>query len=511
MSYLNSRYRRKSVPAAPTTARAANPSVILINGQSNAAAIPPQYLGYSAANAYLGSDIQCWYQTAGAFAQAIDGSANTIADASGNGDGPGPGLGLIGSYVARQSADAGNQPVRCFALARSGKGISYFLPTEASDLAEYEDGSSHGSLNNYNLLKAQVVASGHTVQAIIWCQGEANAGTTQRSYYDSMRDLLEAWALDYPAAHVYLVTTIGDASGEIGGTDITAIRAAQAELATENPHVHLVDTSDMEGQTAWFGSANDTSHYTKYAGYDEVARRVWATMQSTTRSDVAEVDHCDDVISWEHRWLYRRAVTGVAAVQNWQNDISAKSFGIAGVGPTHLPNVAAIADRSATRWNGSDNTLTTASLDETGTTWTIFGVAKLNATGAAQMLLHLYDSAGPELGLLLDNGSGRPAVRNGTTTTAFSGGTAPDTGWHSFALTINGTAAAFYLDGAADDTATITSQNIGSAVVLWVASRLNTDQFANVDIACLYLADEAADAGEVADMHAWAQVEFNLS
>lgn len=508
MSYLFDRYRRKPVPGASGAPRVAAPTTILINGQSNAAAIPPQYLGYSAFDTYLGSDIQAWYQTDGAFVQAIDGSANTIADASGNGDGPGPGLGLIGSYVARQAADASGETVYCFALARSGKGIGYFLPTESSDLAEYEDGSSHGTLNNYDLLKAQVDASGRTVQAIIWCQGEGDAGTTQRAYYDSLRDLLEAWAEDYPGAHVYLITTIGDSGGEIGGSDVTAIRAAQVELANENPHVHLVDTSDMEGVTAYFGPGTDTSHYSKYVGYDEVARRVWATMQSTTRDDVSNVTHGDDVRAWAHRYLYRHNVVG-GLVTTWQDDIGTKSVGVSGTAPSRSANVTAIANRSSIVWDGSDDTLATAALGESGTAWTVFVVAKLTATGSAQMLAHLYDSGGPELGLLLDNGSGKPAVRQGSTTTAFSSATAPDTGWHSFALVVSGTSATFYLDGVSDDTATITSQNL-TTPALHVAATQGASEYLGGETACLYVVNAAASSGEIADMHTWAGVEFGL-
>jgi len=102
------------------------PLTVIINGQSNAAAVPEGTLGSSRTENHLGADILAWGETAGAFVQMVDGHASAKSTL-------GPGGGAMGSLLLRRLADATGQTVRAYTLAYTSQAISYFEPGSATN------------------------------------------------------------------------------------------------------------------------------------------------------------------------------------------------------------------------------------------------------------------------------------------------------------------------------------------------------------------------------------------
>lgn len=499
------------------------PTVIMLVGQSNMASGPPQTYGYSELTELLGPDILGFGHEAQAMVPVVDGTANARANHGGIGTGGGPGLGQVGTRIARHIADERSATVRTYALAYSGQAIGYFLPASVT-MAKFEDGSSHATLNNYNLLKSYVAAAGHVPQLYVWIQGEADAGRTDGAYYADLLTLWTALQADYPGIKLLIVGTIQSAPswpddrGGVGGGSVAGVRIAQKRLAAENPtRIYYIDTKDMRGHTAWF----HTNHYTA-AGYEEVALRIFAALSEEGCRASVEAAQQPRVTypAFEHQWGQVRSLGGGGALGAWSDDIGTDSLLPEGTAPTHVPSSDYFGGRTVVGFEVALNARLTEASIAGGNAWLFFAVCRvlksaINGTNRCIWSLETAGVGGNRIAFSFD-GSGFPSLFLNGSGVPFTGPAAEEGDVaHSYLVWYDGTAgeAKLWQDGfLVSELTGLADIDTGGAALIRVGSLSGAWIFGG-EIALL--ACEAMPAAAPTDavataLHAGARVEFGL-
>lgn len=374
---------------------------VMFNGQSNMAAAPNGTKGASAVKRYLmgpvgsinaANDQQGWSYTLGRFVPVVDGGASAKSTSNL------PGVGQIGAVVMRRLAEAaqGRKTIYSYALAYSSQNIDYFLPSSATP-AFFEDGSQDPSLNNYNLLKAFVAASGRLPKLYVWCQGEANAGTDEATYFAKLETLFLATRADYPGIKWVIIGTIGNAfdrtalpPGMGSGAPVTEVRRAQQRLAEKYADVYFVGNTDMMGSTAHF----DGVHYKDYTGYFEVGERVVKVLKSQTWEPVEQTLYYTDTgLSFTDGFTGLRTVALPSLeVTQWQTDIAPNTQVATPLttGPTQVPFDEDFNYQPTLEFDNADTLRSVglpAALD-----WSLWMVSKNNVLGAVMYALVAQDN-----------------------------------------------------------------------------------------------------------------------
>lgn len=498
------------------------PTVILFNGQSNMVAGPTPTFGYSELTSLLGADILGWGHTAAAWTQVVDGSCNARANHGGLGTGPGPGLGQIGTRLARDIADATGQTIRTYSLAYSGQPISYFLPASAT-LAYFEDGSQHGSLNNYNLLKSYVTAGGYVPQWYVWCQGEADAGRTPDAYYADLSTLWTALQADYPGIKVLIIGTIGDAQDRAGpatGT-VTGVRQAQKRLADENPdRVFFVDNTDLRHHTAYWYLNHYYAYSGSYAGYHEVERRCFAKMRGEPDRPrlpaYPVIDHPQSVFSFDHVWAQRHSLGVGGVLASWQDDIGSDSLGVENGTPEHIASDPNFGGRTVIRFDQTASERLTESSITGSNIWTFVVLARVTAVALAgtPTIWQLETAPGTNRIAFMFSGQQHLLDLNGNGVTftgpAICEGNVP----HVYGVTYNGTdgTAKLYIDGVlVSSLAGLANVNAGLAAMrIRIGSYSGVGHFGGEMAFIGCKAGVEASADQMAAIHRGLRAEYGL-
>lgn len=159
-----------------------------------------------------------------------------------------------------------------------------------------------------------------------------------------------------------------------------------------------------------------------------------------------------------------------------------------------------------------------ATIEAVGDSFTAFLVDKLNTVplGPQATWFELTDPAvANRMGLFVDQGGqGRPSLFYPGSTAPFAGAPFNDLRPHDYALVVNGPGltAELYQDGVLVSTLPITGlQNILGSTVVHAGSIQNVASFFDGRWGLLSFAPGVvATAPQVAAMHAWAQVEFEI-
>lgn len=507
-----------AIAGCPVTPIPKTPTNIVWNGQSNMSARPAGSLGYSPITAFRNPSITAWSDVTNSFVEAVDGEANTRAAFGAYGDGSeGPGLGQVGQRVAYAIQQQSGQTIRNFALAYTGQGIDYFLPSSLTH-AYYSPGYvplQNPTYNNYDLLLTMVDAAALTtpIELIVFIQGEANSGETQANYYAKIKELVTAWVADYPQAHVVIVKTLGSSAAYAG------VQAAQAQIADENPHVHLVDNQDMYSDlgSAWYGSSNGASHYTNYIGYEVCADRIFATLQGQTWEPLTFVGHADNIFAWDSVFNehHDTGLDGSEAV--WEDYKGLQSLGDYGpTPPGHTKADPNYGGRSSvTMEKAASQGMKAAALTGSGKKWTFFMVLRpSDPTYSVDYIAMLYGTGG----------IGRLAVYSSTVwgVEVGGGGVNLDPPFldqvnpsvQRICVFINGDdlTASLYVNGALTSTKSIAGTESPATPELYLSSVLGVGAWWQGSIAHLRInSGHVTSLQDVQDMDAWAVTEFKLA
>lgn len=503
------------------------PTVIMFNGQSNMANGAHPTAGFSELTPLLGPDILGFNQITQTMTQVVDGGACSRANFGGYGTGPGPGLGQIGTRLARMIADTTGGTVRTYALARAGKSITHFLPA-SGDLAEFEDGSQHPTLNNFNLMLSYVTATGIIPQWEIWCQGEADAAmlkTTYRAHLETRRTALKA---AYGAGFKQMIIgTIGnrDDRAAVGEAAVTGVRKAQREFCEAHPDDTLfLDNTDMRGLTSWFSGLHYYySNIASSAGYEEVALRCFAALRGLPdRPAVPETQH--PVAVWptfDHWWGYRHSIAGTVpphTLASWQDDIGTDSLGVENGSPEHIASDTGFGGRAVIQFDRASSDRFTVASIAGGNKWFFFWSMRVSRIDVHQCVWQLEEASvifGYRLGFDILNG-GAPAICINGGDITFTGAYTLDVGVeHTYGVMYDGTAgtAQLWIDGVLQSTRTGLADCVcGPNARIRVGSFSGASHFTG-EIA--FIACEAAPAAfptaaEMAEMHAGARSELKL-
>lgn len=499
----------------------------LLGGQSNIANGAHPTAGFSELTPLLGPDILGFNQITQTMTQVVDGSASTRANFGGYGTGPGPGLGQIGTRLARRIANTTGQTVRTYALARAGKSITWFLPS-STDRHEYEDGSLHPTLNNFNYGVACVAAAGVVPQGEIWCQGEADGAmlkTTYRAHLETRRTALKA---AYGASFKQIIIgTIGnrDDRSAVGQPAVTGVRKAQREFCEAYPNDTLfIDNTDMRGLTSWFSGLhyyhNDIA---SSAGYEEVYERVFAAMRGLpTRPAVAQTQH--PVAVWptfDHWWGYRHSIGGTSPphpLASWSDDIGVSSLGVENGSPEHIASDAGFGGRAVIQFDRATSDRLSVAPIAGGNKWFFFWAMRVARIDVHQCVWQLDESPvvfGYRLGFNILNG-GAPAICIDGADITFTGAYTLDVGVeHTYGVTYDGTAgtAQLWIDGVMQSARTgLGNTIVGPNAQIRVGAFSGASHFTGE---IPFIACEAAPlafptAAEMAAMHAGARSELKL-
>lgn len=495
------------------------PLVAIINGQSNAVAGPPAPIrGASAMTKHLGADILAFGHTAQAFVQAVDGGASAKTTVAVPSSTTGPGVGQVGALLFRKIASKTGQIIRTYALAYTGQGVDYFLPTSVT-LAFFDDNTQHGSLNNYNLIKSYVTVSGFVPSLYVWIQGEADAGSTQANYYGKLKIIFDQTRIDYPGIRWAIVGTIGNKQDRLSsaGQPVTAVRAAQKQLADENPGVvFFVDIADF-AETA-FMNVDDT-HYATYCGYEEVAERIFTAIAGEPlRPKVSAAMNMRDAFPWTE-FFYANKTVAAGDVSQWQTDVPPNTTVMVphnAKAPLNVTFDAAVGNRSALEFDKENfETLKVIGLTATND-WTAFIVFKGDVINLGQFLVQIEDAgASNRVGLVWAGQSNKIQYFYNSAQADFAGGqtfTSDAVAIHTACFVVNttGLTVTLYIDGVLFGTAAISGTEINMTTV-WLASVLGTSPFEGRVYAFGYGRGVLATAQQAADMHAGARSEFKLA
>lgn len=174
---------------------------------------------------------------------------------AGNGIHAQSGVGQWFARFAQKSIDDGDiSQLFYVGFGVDGAAIAYFSP----------------SGSNYAPVEAKVAASGATVTDIVWWQGESDDGVTKAAHLAALEALRTAWRASYGTS--INIWAFQVAVGAAGG-DMTGVREALAQWATDNADVTLIDLDDLTG-----GSGHDGTHYGFADGYQTAGERLNAAV-----------------------------------------------------------------------------------------------------------------------------------------------------------------------------------------------------------------------------------------
>lgn len=505
------------------------PTVIMLNGQSNMAAGPAVAFGFSELTPLLGPDILGFGHTAGAMVQVVDGSCHARANHGGGGTGPGPGLGQVGTRLCRYIADVTGSTVRTYAAAFSGQGISYFRKLSAT-MAYFEDGTQHGSLNNYNLIKSYVTATGIIPQLYVWIQGEADAGSAPGDYYTQINGHWTDLQADYPGINMLIVGTIqgrsliADDRGGVGaGGTVAGVRRAQKRLAEENPgRVYYVDTTDMRPWTAWWFNNHYGTYDTTSVAHEEVALRIFAKLRGEAdRPNVVGARHPLDVFAFDHAYSHRRSINaGPGTLALWQDNIGTDSLTVEAGSPDHVPSDANFGNRATISFDPATSDRLTETSIAGGNKWVFYFVALLRKSAfnvTPRCVVQVEPAAaGNRIGFLFSSSGEHQLFLEGPGVVPFTGIASCEGDMaHSYCVTYDGDAgtAKLYIDGLPVSSLTgLANVTTGATARIRVGS-LSGGLFFAGEMA--FLAVKAMPAAmptdaEVLAMHGGSRVEYAL-
>jgi len=147
-----------------------------------------------------------------------------------------------------------------------GMSLSYFLPNSN------EPSKRNPSKNDYTQAKISWTASGYEPNVICWAQGEADASTSQATYYTGLKSLVDAWQIDYPKLEI--IVMVKTAEGACGPNTNT-VREVQEQISKEYPEISLINLDDLTKNATY----HDGCHYT-LEGYEIMADRILNKLSS---------------------------------------------------------------------------------------------------------------------------------------------------------------------------------------------------------------------------------------
>jgi hypothetical protein len=175
------------------------------------------------------------------------------------------GTGQWGLRLARELVDSARMPVAVFNGAKGGEDVAFFQP----NLSDRTD-----STTNYGRLLQRLRMSGSdsSVHALVWHQGEANAGigTSTPGYMSQFLALRSQWRADFPTlGRIYLFQIRNGCGFAI--PEVAAIQEAQRELALGSDSVEIMSTSGED-------HFNDC-HYPYEPGYRDFGDDIFRLVQ----------------------------------------------------------------------------------------------------------------------------------------------------------------------------------------------------------------------------------------
>lgn len=243
----------------------------VINGQSNAWAIDYD-------NKYNSKDLPInaqWVRTIGAMhvynSEAIlpeaentdwflaSGKAPDIREGTqlvGNGM-----IGVLGMRLGINLVESENVPIAIINGAGGGGSISYYQKTSNNDLDVA-----------YGRLQYRIENSGlkDYIKAIIWNQGENNAGDEVLSYKNALKQLYNSFINDYTFEKFYIIQTPPGCNSSSGHQ---SIREAQRQFTEEHENIHILTRhgfSPNPNQSDGNYFLSDGCHYHAH-GYEVLA------------------------------------------------------------------------------------------------------------------------------------------------------------------------------------------------------------------------------------------------
>ncbi len=497
--------RRRSISSGGVLAALLARPVIRWEGQSNALALVPTTVNRGGMEQHLGSDLLGWSEASNDW-DTLDETGAAVLTGGGK-----TGGGEVATLVMRRIIEGTTlTQLKLAAMTRTGQSSAFFEP-DSPTAAIYIDGSSHASLNNYDLLSSYITASGDEVGLVVRIQGEANSGNTQAAYYASLSEWVDQIHIDHPHAHIILPLTL---ERDTGQTNFAGVQAAQLQAAATYSFVHTVDCRDMTGNTAYYGGyLND--HYATYLGYEELAERIAAKVLGLAeRSNVPAVDdflNGGGNVTWTNRWRYIHQSTATA-VGTWQDDLSNGAL-TTGTAPDNVRNNASLGNRNTVRFDASNSEAKSGALTAavTSTTWTFSIVGKLNSTAGQQLFMELVGSgrAGPAatVGSAFGGNATKHGVVIGGSTVAFTNGPSADTDPHVWMFAVDTTEARLYVDGLLVDTQTISPSSIVNPTA-YAASLIGVVSFLDADIAEIAIGTGAGQAEDATAAYGYAVAEY---
>lgn len=229
--------------------------IFIVAGQSNAvghAKTLQQYESTGGITATLFGNDDMWKELTDPYDSAYNQVDSASADRS-------PG----GSFVPRVASAIVAQervPVAFVPTARGGTVIEWWQPGTPL----------------YESMKRRIAAVGGTVRAVLWFQGEGDAGrgTSYDTYTEHMDTMIHQLTTDFPGTRI-MVGQIGQA--RYSEKNLNAIRQAQSDLWGNNPHVLVGPTTkdiDLHDE------GGDGIHFSSDADMTEFANRWWQQLQT---------------------------------------------------------------------------------------------------------------------------------------------------------------------------------------------------------------------------------------
>ena len=173
-------------------------------------------------------------------------------------------IGQWGLKLARMLIEDLQIPIAIFNGANGGKPISYF---QAPSNYETSQSSNYGRLY-YRLNKTGLK---NNVKAVLWSQGESNAGTNYISILDYKKyfiALKNSWLKDYPNMEKIYIFQTKDCTCSTTAEGKMNVKEAQRELAYELPDI----ISIMPTTSLYLSSGG--CHFAFINGYESFATRI---------------------------------------------------------------------------------------------------------------------------------------------------------------------------------------------------------------------------------------------
>lgn len=204
------------------------------------------------------------------YASGDDNASNLVSNDAwyiGQGDGDKNSNGNTGQWglkLARMLVDELQIPIAIFNGAHGGQPISFF---QADANYKTSQASNYGRMY-YRLNKTGLK---NNVRAVLWSQGEANAGsnyTATNDYKKAFKSLENSWISDYPSIEKFYIFQTKNCFGcGISVEGEMSVKEAQRQLAVENNEIVTMPTTGLILHT-------DNCHFPFTNGYESFATRI---------------------------------------------------------------------------------------------------------------------------------------------------------------------------------------------------------------------------------------------